>query len=170
MVCQPFRREKMIPPLFLKTIELFNGLTDEELNEVSICCEEVKLEKETNVFLENERAEYLFALIEGSVSLRYKLPSDRESKDNRVASMIPGNAFGWSSLREDATYTLSAYCTNANCVALKVHNKKLNAIMDANHTIGYKVMRNLSKLIGQRFTSLQEEVVRRDGQNEMDGW
>jgi toluene monooxygenase system ferredoxin subunit len=151
-------------------VEIFEGLEDAELEKVKICCEEVKLSEEGVIFAENDPARYLYTLLEGQVSLRYRLPSKDSGEENRVATITPGNTFGWSGLHPSKKYTLTAYCTGRNCTAIRIDAATLQGLLDHDHTIGYKVMKNISRLIGDRFIALQQEVARVHGQDAIDGW
>ena len=160
----------MIPTMYLRTVEIFDGLTDEELEEVGKCCEEFDLGEETTLFEENDAAEFLYSLVDGEVSLRYRMPAKDASKENTISTLDPGGTFGWSSLVPPQKYNVAAYCTDKNCKAIRIDRDQLLQIFEANHTIGFKVMRNLTKVISRRFLQLRDEIVRQIGQNKIDGW
>ncbi len=154
----------------LKNAEIFEGLSDDELKQVQACCEEVTLGKNTPIFMENDPADFFYTLTEGTVSVRYKLPYKNSTKEQAVASIPTGSAFGWSSLQPYRSYTLSAYCVEDSCKAVRINQKDMHALLEKNHSIGYKVMKNLNRLIGKRFAALQQEFARLDGQDAIDGW
>lgn len=160
----------MIPIVLLRSVEIFQGLSDDELGKVRRVCDEVTLDKEGVVFKENERADFLYTLVDGSVSLRYKLPSRKSGEESSVATIPPGSTFGWSGLHPSQKYTLTAYCTEENCTAIKIRAADLQVLLEEDNSIGYKVMKNVSKLIGDRFHALQEQVTKVLGQDQIDGW
>lgn len=160
----------MIPIVFLRSVELFQDLTDEELAQIQPFCEEVSFAKETNVFKEGDRANFLFTLVEGAVSLRYRLPSRDSGEESRVAAISQGQTFGWSGIHQSGKYTLTAYCAEESCTALRIEAAKLQKVLDSNHTIGYKVMRRMAEVIGDRFIALQNQVAKVLGQDAIDGW
>ncbi len=153
----------------LKQEQIFKGLTDDELLQVQCCCKEILLEGDTLIFKENDPADYLYTLIDGKVSIRYKLPCLRTVTEHTIASIEPGGTFGWSSLSPSACYRFSAYCEESTH-ALRCNRESLVAVLESNHTIGYKVMKNLALVVGTRFVALQNEIARRDGQDFIDGW
>jgi hypothetical protein len=106
----------------------------------------------------------------GKVSIRYKLPYLKTMTEHSMATIEPGGTFGWSSLSAPARYRFSAYCLGENCKSLRCSREKLVSVLERNHTIGYKVMKNLALVVSARFVSLQNEIARRDGQDFMDGW
>ncbi|MBW2278905.1 MAG: hypothetical protein JRF63_15535, partial [Deltaproteobacteria bacterium] len=91
-------------------------------------------------------------------------------KENTISTLDPGGTFGWSSMVPQTNYNVAAYCTDKNCKAIRIDRDALNAALEANHTIGYKVMQNLTKVISRQFMLLRDEVVRQIGQNKIDGW
>jgi CRP-like cAMP-binding protein len=161
----------MIPIVFLRSVDIFEGLTDEELEQIQKrCCEEVDVESESTLFEEKEQARYLYSLTQGDVALRYRLPGRKTGQESTIVNLPAGSIFGWSSLMEDGHYTLSAYCTGKDCKAIRIDRDKLTTVLESNHTIGYKVMKNLTRLMAQRYKAFQEEITRLTGQNTIDGW
>jgi toluene monooxygenase system ferredoxin subunit len=160
----------MVTPEYLRSVEIFDGLTDEELAEVAESCEEIDVDKEMNLFEENSAAGFLYSLVEGNLSLRYELPGRDGKKENTVARLSPGGTCGWASMVPPFKYNVAAYCTDESCKAVRLDRDKLMAVLDANHTIGYKVMRNLARVISRRFLHLRDEVMAEYCQNIIDGW
>jgi CRP-like cAMP-binding protein len=160
----------MVSIEYLKNAEIFDSLTDDELAQIQPCCEEVTLSKDTPIFRENDPAEFFYTLTEGTVSVRYKLPFKSSTDEQTIASISSGSAFGWSSLQPSRSYTLSAYCVDDICKAVRINQKDLFEIFENNHSIGYKVMKNLARLVGKRFAALQDEFAKLDGQDALDGW
>ena len=160
----------MISTVYLRSVEIFDGLTDDELKEISVCCEEFDLGEEMTLFEEDDEAKFLYSLVDGAVSLRYQLPGKEGKKENTLSTLEPGGTFGWSSLVPPHTYNVAAYCTEKNCKAVRINRQKLIDALEANHTIGYKVMKNLTRVISQRFLHLRDEVMTEFCQNMIDGW
>lgn len=160
----------MVSPVYLRAVEIFDGLTDEELEKVAVACEEVDIEKESTLFEESAEAGYLYSLVEGNLSLRYDLPGKDGKKQKTVAQLTPGGTCGWASMVPPFKYNVAAYCTEESCKAVRLDRDKLMAVLDADHTIGYKVMKNLARVIGSRFMHLRDKVTAEFCQNLIDGW
>ena len=160
----------MVTLELLKGADIFEGLSDEELMQIQPCCEEITMGRDAAIFMEDDPADFFYTLTEGMVSVRYKLPYKDSTKEQAVASIPAGGAFGWSSLHPSRRYTLSAYCVEGSCKAVRINQKDLHEIFEQNHSIGYKVMKNLNRLIGKRFGALQDEFAKLDGQDTIDGW
>ena len=160
----------MLDVMLLRSVQIFKGLTDDELSRILCCCKEMELKGNTVIFRENEDAEFLYTLLHGNVAIRYKLPYLREHTEHVIASIGVGGTFGWSSLSPDGRYRFSAYCLGDCCKTLRCDRESLLSVLERNHTIGYKVMKNLAEVAGSRFVALQDEVARRDGHDFIDGW
>jgi toluene monooxygenase system ferredoxin subunit len=160
----------MIPTMYLRSVEIFDGLSDDELKEVGKACKEVDLGEETTLFEENDSADSLYSLVDGEVSLRYRMPAKGSDKENTISTLDPGGTFGWSSLLPPQKYNVAAYCTDKNCKAIRIDRDALIGVLESNHSIGYKVMKTLTAVISRQFMLLRDEVVRQIGQNKIDGW
>lgn len=154
----------------MRTVSAFHGLTDDELHRVMCCCEEIELKGDTVIFREKDPASHLYTLRHGKVAIRYRLPYRSLGSEHPITTITSGGTFGWSSLDPDACYRFSAYCVEDNSRALRCERRRLLDILDRNHTIGYKIMRNLAVVAGTRFVALQNEIARRQGHDFMNGW
>ena len=77
----------------IASIEIFKGLSQEELEEIARLCEEVIFHDGDKLLTEGERADYFFILDEGSVDLRFELPYRKTSKEMTVTTIEPGECF-----------------------------------------------------------------------------
>ena len=155
---------------FFKTIEIFQGLDNEQLTEIIKCSEEVEFQHETRLFEKGEKAAYLWIVREGRVDLRFDFPGLASSEENTLSSIAEAGAFGWSSIVSPNKYRLAGYSTDGGCKLVKIDRESLLKLFDKDPNIGYKVMSNLAMLVGARFHNLQEEAARRRGQDMMGGW
>ena len=154
----------------MRSVSAFHGLTDEELQQVMCCCEEIDLEGDTFIFKEKDPADHLYTLRQGKVAIRYKLPHRTLGNEHPIATITSGGTFGWSCLDSGARYRFSAYCVEDNSRALRCERSRLLEVLDRHHTIGYKIMKNLAVVAGARFVALQNEIARRQGHDFMNGW
>ena len=138
----------------VRTVNAFNGLTDEELSEVLCCCETLTWHSDAVIFKERDPAKHLYTLVSGGVSLRYKLPYRNGDVEHVIATIAQNGTFGWSSLDPEARYRFSAYCTEDATVTLRCHRYALLEVLERNHTIGYKIMKNLALVAGTRYVAL----------------
>ena len=160
----------MISLEFLKNVEIFQGLNNEQLAEIIKCSEEEEFQHETRLFEKGENAAYLWILKEGRVELRFDFPGLASSEQNTISSVPEAGAFGWSSIVSPNKYRLSGYSTSGGCKLIKVERESLLELFEKDPDIGYMVMSKLATLVGARFHNLQEEAARRRGQDIMGGW
>ena len=160
----------MISLEFIKNVEIFQGLNDEQLTEIIKCGQEEVFPHETRLFEKGENAAYLWIVQEGRVDLRLEFPGLASSEENTLSSIPEAGAFGWSSIVSPNKYRLSGYSTGGGCKLIKVERESLLKLFQKDPDIGYLVMSNLATLVGARFHNLQEEAARRRGQDIMGGW
>ncbi len=113
----------MISLDFLKKVEVFKGLNDEQLAAVQECCEEKVFQSGDRLFREGEDAAHLCVMMEGQVDIRFDLHGQSTSEANNISSLTGTTTFGWSALVPPNKYKLSAYCATRTCKVLKVFSK-----------------------------------------------
>ena len=143
---------------FLRSVEVFNGLDDDQLNEIRKHCREKEYRQNEKLFSEGEDATCLWIVQKGQVDLRFDLPDRPTSTKNTISSIFKFMTFGWSSLVAPNKYRLSAYCATRECKVIQIERDHLIKIFETNAQIGYRVMSNLVGIIGERFNQLQESA------------
>ncbi len=145
---------------FLRSVEVFKGLPDEQLNQFVDHCREIEYRQNDKLFEEGEDASCLWMVKEGRVDLRFDLPDRPTSTKNTISSVPEYKTFGWSSLVAPHKYRLSAYCATNSCTVVQVDRQALLDIFEQDSSTGYLVMSNLVEIIGQRFRRLQESAAK----------
>lgn len=141
---------------FLRSVEVFEGLDDSKLAGIRQHCREKEFRQNEKLFSEGEAATCLWIVSKGQVDLRFDLPDRPTSTKNTISSIFKFMTFGWSSLVAPNKYRLSAYCATANCKVIQIDREKLVEAFKADSRIGYVVMSNLVKIIGERFNQMQD--------------
>lgn len=149
----------------LEKIEIFKDLDDQRLAAVSECCTEMVFQKGEGIFEAGREASALWAVAEG----RVKLQGDPDSilKENEVSE---NQVFGWPSLLRSPIYRFSASGAARSAKVLRIDRRCLQGLFEKDPELGYRVMTELLRVIGDRFDQLQEEVVKRRGQDMMNQW
>ncbi|MDM8523186.1 cyclic nucleotide-binding domain-containing protein [Desulfococcaceae bacterium HSG8] len=160
----------MISLDFLEKVEVFKGLDDEQLTAVQACCQEKGFKQGDKLFNEGEDAAHLYAVIEGQVDLKFDSSEGSDVDKSILSSVTEAKAFGWSSLVPPYKLTLSCYCASRNCKVAEVDSKQLIGLFEKDNVLGYRVMSNLSELVGRRFNNLQNEIAKRRGEEMMSNW
>lgn len=101
----------MISPELLRHFPFFGNLSEAQLREVAMIVTENVFEPGAVIFVENDPADTLYFLVEGSIDLYYRLPEESASQappDIHVGAINPGEPFGISALIKPHVLTSSA--------------------------------------------------------------
>ena len=144
----------------LSRSQVFKGLTEDEVNLFTPLREELTVERGESIFREGNPARYLFVVEEGRVALTMTLsrPDGSVTHPTTVASLGPLEAFGWSSLVEPRVLRFSAVAVEPSRVT-RLDGRSLQAVMEEHPSVGYRVMVNLTQLLGSRLARTREAFV-----------
>jgi toluene monooxygenase system ferredoxin subunit len=142
----------------LKSIELFNGLTEEQFEMMLPNAEVVSVPKDQNLFAVGQEASDIYVLLEGKLSIQVKL-SSRPETVGIVVLQNRGQLVGWSGLMGSSHYTAAGMCLEASKL-LRVNGKALMEVLESNPCTGFLVMREISKVISNRIRNLQSVVLK----------
>lgn len=160
----------MISLDFIEKVDVFSGLSDDQLSAVQSCCEEADFRRGDSLFKAGEEPRHLWVVVEGQVDLIWDAPGVAGSSGESISQLGPGMPFGWSSLVPPNTYRLSAVGASRTGRVMKVDAAGLRAIFETDAVVGYKVMSKVLALISTRFYQLQDEVARRRGHDIINQW
>lgn len=127
----------------LTEIELFNGLTKDELEEVAQICEERAYRLADILAVQGAKGDEFFIITEGYVEIA--IDDRREPGMKRVvANLGPGQIIGEMGLVDHGprSATVSAI-EEPTCVQV-IRYADIKALFEKNSRIGYLVMRNLA--------------------------
>jgi len=131
----------------LRNVDIFQGLTDWELKIVSQFFQEEILEEGITLFQEGEKADRLFILEEGAVSLTFKEEEQYSVGDS-------GRIIGWSFLVPPNRYTASAV-TTAPSKLLMIKSPDFYYLIHKEPRMGVKVMENLAQVVASRLSQIR---------------
>jgi len=134
----------------LRNVDIFQGLTDWELKIVSQFFQEEILEEGITLFQEGEKADRLFILEEGAVSLTFKEEEQYSVSDS-------GKIIGWSFLVPPNRYTASAF-TTAPSKLLMIKSPDFYYLIHKEPRMGVKVMENLAQVVASRLSQIRGRV------------
>jgi len=132
----------MIPVERLRNVDIFQGLKDEELKIVSPFCQEEQAQPGTLLCEEGARAEKLFILEEGAVSIRFKKGISFEIHG-------PGKILGWSFLVPPNRYTASVVTVTPSRLLI-IKSPDFYDLVHRDTKMGLKIMDNLSQVVAGR--------------------
>lgn len=126
----------------LRKVEIFQGLSDEELGLVAKFCQEEEAPAGLTLCAEGERADKLFILEEGAVSIKFQ-------KGVNFAIQTPGKILGWSFLVPPNRYTASAITISPSKL-LVIKSPDFYELVHQNTKLGLKIMDNLAQVVASR--------------------
>jgi NADP-reducing hydrogenase subunit HndB len=148
----------MILLYFLKKVDIFKGLDDDQLNQISAGCHEKEYQNANRLFAEGENANHVWIVMEGQVDLRFDLPGRPTSEENTIFSITVGNTLGWSGFVPPFQYKLSAYCATRICKILLINKEFLIDLFEKDNHLGYRVISNLTGVASTHFHRLQNSA------------
>jgi len=148
---------------FLTSIDLFIGLTPDELIQLAGISLQMKKLPGDRIYCKGQWAENLFLVVKGQVDLRYEFPAPGETLEMSISQINQGGTFGWSALVPPYRYTHSSYTAEKDCELLRLTSRDLIRLFELQPRIGYIIMRNLARILSQRFHDLEDHSVRREG-------
>lgn len=160
----------MITSDFLKKVDVFKDLNDDQLKIIQENCQTAEFKKDDTLFSAGDDPLYLWVVLAGEVDLHWEIPGRSLPAKKTISTLTEASTFGWSSLVPPHKYRLSAYCASDTCTVVKIAKEKLTALFDNEAAIGYKVMTGLLSVIGTRFLNFQDEVARHRGSDIINQW
>ena len=160
----------MITSDFLKKVEVFKYLNDDQLKIIQEYCQTAEFKKGDKIFSAGDDPLYLWVVLAGEVDLHWEMPGRSLSAEKTISTLAQASTFGWSSLVPPHKYRLSAYCASSTCTVVTIAKEKLTALFDNEAAIGYKVMTGLLSVVGARFLNFQDEMARYRGSDIINQW
>jgi CRP-like cAMP-binding protein len=108
----------------------------------------------TVIFEQDDYAEYLYLVVSGEVTIRYK-PHDGPMMT--VTRVLPGGIFGWSAAMNNPAYTSGAVCS-LDSEVLRIRGIDLRAICEKHPELGRIILDRLASVIAERKQSQQGPV------------
>ena len=108
----------------------------------------------TVIFEQADYAEYLYLVVSGEVTIRYK-PHDGPVMT--VTRVQPGGIFGWSAAINNPAYTSGAVCS-LDSEVLRIRGTDLRTVCEKHPELGKIVLDRLAGVIAERKHSQQGPV------------
>jgi CRP/FNR family cyclic AMP-dependent transcriptional regulator len=130
--------------MYLKEADLFMGLSQETMNELSKIMVEESHDKGALLFSEGDPAQHFYVLLEG----RVRLALGKEAAIDYTVSN-PGEAFGWSTLVDRPSYTAGAECESPTKL-IKIKKEDIDRILEKQPGSGMIFFKRLAGALGER--------------------
>ena len=142
----------------LKKSQLFDELTDAELDEVVKLSREGIYEAGDTIFNEGEMAQELYVVEEGKVVLEMSIRLGRGSgRQGSIDVLTRGQVFGWSAIAEPSTFTMSARCIE-NTKVIAIDRVGLLRLLEGNSSLGFKIMKRIVGVVSSRLKSSRDTL------------
>ena len=138
----------------LKQVNIFNGLSPEELNSIAILCKNRDYKANELIFAEKSKGRELYIVTKGQV--RIELGIKGKNDYATVHRVGKGELFGELVLLNQGTRSGTAR-SETDCETITIDGNALLDLFEKNMRIGYVVAMNLASLLSTRLrkTNLQ---------------
>jgi CRP/FNR family transcriptional regulator, cyclic AMP receptor protein len=126
----------------LRQVELFEGLSNAELNQVAAICASKELHAGDMLIHQGEQGDQLYIVTEGFVEV---VLSDAQQQEKRVVvNLGPGQIIGEIALLDQGPRSANVRATAEPTIVQSIHHNDFNHLCEQNNHIGYLVMRNMA--------------------------
>lgn len=142
----------MISPELLRRYPFFGLLTEAQLKAIAMIAEETSFEGKTIIFKENDRADRMFLLVQGSVDIFFTVNTEGVldfSKEFLVGEINPGDVFGISALLEPNKYATTAKADQYIRV-ISIDTVAFRSLLEQDLKMSYVIMHQVAKEYAER--------------------
>ena len=151
----------MVSPEMLRRYPFFSFMNHAQLHEVAMITEEKKLGAGVVLFSEEEAANTLYLLREGSVELHYIVTDERgmEKRQDFLVGMInPGEMFGISALVRPYQFTTGAL-TSETSQLLELDAVELRALCEKDTVLTAELQRHIAEVTLERLNQTRVQLL-----------
>lgn len=138
----------------IQDYSIFDGFSKHDLDLLTAAFEPCRFPASTTIIEQGSPTNYLYILTSGRVIIRFK-PYD--GPPFTIATIEPGDVFGWSAALGKASYT-SAAIAEADSQTYRLSKEKLNQLCQRYPALVSVLMEKLVDRIIQRAQSAQGEI------------
>jgi CRP-like cAMP-binding protein len=139
----------------IERFALIEDFTEDQVEMLKPLIFDVLYETDQVIFNQGDKADYLYFVLDGSVSIQFK-PEDGPVLT--VSEVGQGGVFGWSSALGSSRYTSSAVCTESGHF-IRMEGEKLKNLCQEHPETGILILNRLASVIAQRLRGTHEQVV-----------
>jgi CRP-like cAMP-binding protein len=138
----------------LPYLPLFQDLTPNQIALLKPLFEQYACPSETVVFEQGDPATYLYLLIKGEISIRFK-PYD--GPPITLTRLHAGDVFGWSAVVGSTNYT-SSIISESRIEAVRIRGKHLLNLVREHPETGEIIMDRLARVVSSRWKNAHAQV------------
>ena len=151
----------------LKQFEIFKNLSDQEVSLFKEKMKEITVPEAENFIVEGDVGDSIYLLLKGNVRINQALTLSmhKGGLDNREKAIINLSAnmkplFGEMSLFDKEDRRSASVNAITECQLSQLMKDDLFSICDENTDIGYKVMKNLAKILSRKVLETNQNVLK----------
>lgn len=134
--------------------KMFSLLRSEQIAKISDASEEISYTAGDIVYLQGDKADYFFILLEGQVALHLK---EKGGVNLLIDESTAGEVFGSCICFHIDAYTLTARCTGDSRV-LKIRADVLKKVFEEDLALGYSVQSFISQTYFKRYIATMHKL------------
>ena len=134
----------------LRQTAFFHGLSREQLERIALLGRVETYPQDTSIYSLGQAADDFYVLVDGMVRFTIGL-GNRSTHAGQV--LRRGEVFGWAALVESAQKRIATARAITPCTVLALNGDQLTIMMDEDHALGYRLMRQLNELITGNLTA-----------------
>ncbi|MFC1849362.1 cyclic nucleotide-binding domain-containing protein [candidate division CSSED10-310 bacterium] len=146
----------MIAKEDLSRIHILEQLADDMLDKFIQITEFVEFETGHVVYKEGDLADVFYMLRRGKILIEQRISPKATVT---IDTIRPGESFGLASLLDVRVYHLDAICAEPSKLFL-IKSEDLLHLFQDDHSLGYKVMRNLTTILEKQLERRTEQFLR----------
>ena len=151
----------------LNNYKIFEDLSDENINLFIDVLKEVKVDKGETFISEGDAGDSVFLLLKGDVEVNQvlTLSVNKGEIDRREKALVKLSSddypqFGEMSMFNEGDRRTANVKAKSNCTLGKITKENLFSICDKNPDVGYKIMRNLGRIISGNLVKANQNVLK----------
>ena len=138
-----------------KKLDIFNVFSEKQLAELVEITETKAFKKDAHVYERGKRADHIFVVINGLVSLNRFEPGEKIGIS--FEKREKGELFGTACFMKPQEYTLTAVCVSDSEVMVIDADKLLN-LCEADPDLGYKFLKEVAKVYFERYKIAKRQI------------
>ncbi len=135
---------------FLAQTSFFSRFSNEQRARIISIAKPVSLPIGKQVYGVGEPARTFYVLIDGTILFSLAVGNRQANAGQIIGS---GDVFGWGALVETGHKRIASAIATSSCNALAINGDELIALADADHSLGYALMRSINKIITGTLTA-----------------